>query len=165
MNTFSSYEIFNSIREKQEQKRQIEKRPHEVLYFHKVDDPYSHLTVQYLDKLKDSYDIVLKPILVGEENPETLHEPSLYNKYCLEDVRRIATYYQIEFEADLYPSKNLVDLANSILSNVEKENFNDIARYEGLPTSHKIVVGYNEPKKVFEEDQVTRDAKRALGWK
>ena len=128
MNTFSSYEIFNLIREKQEQNRQIEKRPHEVLYFHKVDDPYSHLTVQYLDKLKDSYDIVLKPILVGEENPETLHEPSLYNKYCLEDVRRIATYYQIEFAADSYPSKNLVDLANSILSSVEKENFNDIAR-------------------------------------
>ena len=128
MNTFSSYEIFNSIREKQEQNRQTEKRPHEVLYFHKVDDPYSHLTVQYLDKLKDSYDIVLRPILVGEENPETLHEPSLYNKYCLEDVRRIATYYQIEFEADSYPSKNLVDLANSILSSVEKENFNNIAR-------------------------------------
>jgi 2-hydroxychromene-2-carboxylate isomerase len=128
MNTFSSYDIFNSIRKKQEQNRQAEKRPHEVLYFHKVDDPYSHLTVQYLDKLKDSYDIVLKPILVGEENPETLHEPSLYNKYCLEDVRRIATYYQIEFTADSYPSKNLVHIANSILSSVEKENFNDIAR-------------------------------------
>ena len=114
MNSFSNYKIFNEIRVKAETLRQKEHRPHEVLYFHKVDDPYSHLTVQYLDKLKDSYDIVLKPILVGEENPETLHEPSLYNKYCLEDVRRIATYYQIEFAADSYPPKNLVDLANSI---------------------------------------------------
>ena len=69
MNMFSSYENFKTIRENQEAKRQKENRPHEVLYFHKVDDPYSHLTIQYIDKLIDGYEIILRPILVGERKP------------------------------------------------------------------------------------------------
>ena len=77
MNMFSSYENLLSIREKSEQKRKSENRSHEVLYFHKVDDPYSHLTIQYIDKLMSAYDILLKPVLVGEENPEALYERSL----------------------------------------------------------------------------------------
>ena len=52
MNTFSSYEIHKNIRTSAEAKREKENRPHEVLYFHKVDDPYSHLTIHYIDKIK-----------------------------------------------------------------------------------------------------------------
>jgi hypothetical protein len=69
MNMFSSYENFISIRKKQEIIRQEEERPHEVLYFHKADDPYSYLTIHYLEKFTSAYDINLKPIVVGEENP------------------------------------------------------------------------------------------------
>ena len=82
MNTFSSYESFQKIRSETEFARQATNRPHEVLYFHKVDDPYSHLTTQCLEQLKSSYDITLKFILVGEENLDAVHEPSLYNIYC-----------------------------------------------------------------------------------
>ena len=64
MNTFSSYDLFKKIRIDAENKRDLENRPHEVTYFHKVDDPYSHLTIQYLEKIKASYGVVLKPILV-----------------------------------------------------------------------------------------------------
>ena len=81
MNAFSSFKNFQTIRKKAEIERQKENRAHEVLYFHKVDDPYSHLTIHYIDKFKDSYDIDFKPILVGEENPAALHEPTLYT--CL----------------------------------------------------------------------------------
>ena len=84
---FSNYENFKLIREKAELSRIKENRKHEVIYFHKVDDPYSHLTVQFLDKLANEYSIKLTPVLVGDENPETVHEPTLYNKYCLEDVK------------------------------------------------------------------------------
>ena len=49
MNTFSSYEIHTNIRNNAETTRKKENRPHEVLYFHKVDDPYSHLTIHYID--------------------------------------------------------------------------------------------------------------------
>ena len=66
MNSFSSYEKFQQIREQTESERQATNRPHEVLYFHKVDDPYSHLTMQCVEKLISSYEITLKFILVGE---------------------------------------------------------------------------------------------------
>ena len=128
MNMFSSYENFKAIRENQEIKRQKENRPHEILYFHKVDDPYSHLTIQFIDKLIGEYSIKLSPVLVGDENPETLHEPSLYNNYCLEDVKRIAPYYGVDFGGTSYPNKSLVNLANSILVSVPSENFTEVAK-------------------------------------
>ena len=95
MNTFSSYEIHKNIRTSAEAKREKENRPHDVFYFHKVDDPYSHLTINYIDKIKSTFDVALKPVLVGEENAEAVHEPTLYNIYCLEDAKRIAPFYDL----------------------------------------------------------------------
>ena len=126
MNTFSNLDLLNEVRLKAEKKRQEENRPHEVLYFHKVDDPYSHLTIQYIEKLKSSFDIILKPVLVGEEDPKSIHEPSLYSVYCLEDAKRIAPFYGIELSADSYPKNDLIDKANSILSVVEDKDFSEV---------------------------------------
>ena len=127
MNTFSSYELFQKIRGETESSRQAANRPHEVLYFHKVDDPYSHLTIQCLEQLESSYEITLKFILVGEENLDAVHEPSLYNIYCLQDVKRIAPFYNIDFQADEYPAKELVDKANSILTAIQQEDLIEIS--------------------------------------
>ena len=127
MNSFSNYEAFKSVRLESEVKRQDEGRNHEVLYFHKVDDPYSHLTIQSIEKLKSSYNISFKPILVGEEDPKAIHETSLYSKYCLEDVKRIAPFYDIAFPGNSYPSKEMIYKANSILSAVNESKFSEIA--------------------------------------
>ena len=127
MNSFSNYEAFKSVRLESEVKRQDEGRNHEVLYFHKVDDPYSHLTIQSIEKLKSSYDISFKPILVGEEDAEAVYETSLYSKYCLEDVKRIAPFYDIAFPGNSYPSKEMIYKANSILSTVNESKFSEIA--------------------------------------
>ena len=127
MNKHSSYEIFKSVRVDAEISRQAENRLHEVLYFHKVDDPYSHLTLQCIEELRASYDISFKAILVGEENPETVHEASLYSSYCLEDVKRIAPFYDIAFPGKSYPSKEMIYKANSILTAVNKNKFSEIA--------------------------------------
>ena len=128
MNHFASYEVFRENRKKSEEVRSLENRPHEVLYFHKVDDPYSHLTIQFIDRFRSSYNIQFKPILVGEENPETVHEPSLYNIYCLEDVKRIAPYYDVSFSANSHPSKDLITKANRILSGVKDANFGEVGK-------------------------------------
>ena len=127
MNSFSNYEAFKSVRLESEVKRQDEGRNHEVLYFHKVDDPYSHLTIQSIEKLKSSYNISFKPILVGEEDAGAIHETSLYSKYCLEDVKRIAPFYDITFPGNSYPSKEMIYKANSILSAVNESKFSEIA--------------------------------------
>ena len=127
MNTFSNYKIFQNIRNKTEAARKEEERPHEVLYFHKVDDPYSYLTIQCIEKLESSFDVVLKPILVGEENLEAVHEPSLYTIYCLNDVKRIAPFYNIDFTANEYPAREMVEKAHSILTSVTEKEFSEIA--------------------------------------
>ena len=128
MNTYASYELVKKARVNFEAERQKLSAPHTVIYFHKVDDPYSALTIEYVDKIISSYDVVLKPILVGEENPETIHEPTLYTDYCLRDVNRIADYYRVEFSSNSYPKKNLVNLANSILTAVDETDFVAIAK-------------------------------------
>ena len=128
MNTYANYELVKKARVEFETERQESCAPHTVIYFHKVDDPYSALTIEYVDKIISSYDLVLKPILVGEENPETIHEPTLYSDYCLRDVNRIADYYGVEFSSNSYPKKNLINLANSILTAVDETDFVDIAR-------------------------------------
>ena len=128
MNSFSSYKNLKDFREKSESKRIKESRNHEVLYFHKTDDPYSHLTIQFVENLKEEYSVDLIPILVGEENPDALHEPDLYEKHCLEDVKRISPYYGVEFNGDSYPEKSLVNKANSILASTDPNNFIEIAK-------------------------------------
>ena len=132
MNSFSSYENLKALREKSESNRLKDNRNHEVLYFHKTDDPYSHLTIQFIDKLKEEYSIDLVPVLVGGENPEALHEPDLYEKHCLEDVKRISPYYGIEFNGVSYPETPLVNKANSILASTEPNNFIEIAKKVSL---------------------------------
>jgi 2-hydroxychromene-2-carboxylate isomerase len=128
MNTFSNFELLKSIRSSAELKRTEENRPHEVMYFHKVDDPYSHLAIQYIDKLQSSFDISFQAILVGEENSDAVHEPSLYSNYCLDDAKRIAPFFGVEFSAESYPSKELVTKSNKILTAVDNRNFGEVAK-------------------------------------
>ena len=128
MNTFSNFEILKSIRSSAELKREEENRPHEVMYFHKVDDPYSHLAIQYIDKLQESFDISFQAILVGEENSDAVHEPSLYSTYCLDDAKRIAPFFGVEFSAPSYPSAELVIKSNKILTAVDTINFAEVAK-------------------------------------
>ena len=149
MNTFSNYEILKNIRDKAEKLRKQEGRSHEVLYFHKVDDPYSSLTVEYLDKIQSSFDITLKPILVGEEDSEAIHEPSLYNIYCLEDAKRIAPYYGVDFTPTAYPEKELVELSNSILTAVTDEKFSEIAKKVSIALWHGDLNSLEELSKEY----------------
>ena len=43
-----------------EMKRRVSGRSHQVVYFHQIDDPYSHLLVQALARVQSSYDIDLE---------------------------------------------------------------------------------------------------------
>jgi 2-hydroxychromene-2-carboxylate isomerase len=128
MNAYASYDLVKKARITFEAERQESQEPHTVIYFHKVDDPYSALTVEYVEKIASTFNVLLKPILVGEENPETVHEPNLYGDYCLRDVNRIADYYDVTFSSQTYPEKNLVNLANSILTAVDELDFTSLAK-------------------------------------
>ena len=103
-------------REEREEIRQKEGRPHEVLYFHELLDPYSHITSQLIGKLNENYDIELIPLIVGEPPSKTVHEPSLYRKYCLADAIRIAPFHGSEFPSSKLPNDNVISLAQKKVS-------------------------------------------------
>ena len=165
MNMFSNLDLLNEVRLKAEKKRQEENRPHEVLYFHKVDDPYSHLTIQYIEKLKSSFDIILTPVLVGEEDPKSIHEPSLYSVYCLEDAKRIAPFYGIELSADSYPKNDLIDKANSILSVVEDKDFSEVGSIVSDALWHDNETALDELAKKYNATEDVVKTKIELGNK
>ena len=120
MNTFSSYEIFKKIRTKTEAARKEENRPHEVLYFHKADDPYSHLTIHCIKKLQASYDIVLKPILVGDISENDINPSNGFKKYG-----KIKTSYILVVGSVQGPSKRQLLITTGLrpTRNTSKKNY------------------------------------------
>ena len=120
---WSDPDVLARKRETLEKNRQQEGRPHEVLYFHEISDPYSHLTAQLLDKFTKEYEVELVPLVVGNPPSETVHEPSLYKKYCLTDAIRIAPFYGTVFPNSRLPSDELISLAQRILCNLESNEF------------------------------------------
>ena len=102
-------------REEKEKIRKKEGRPHEVFYFHELLDPYSHITAQILNKFRLEYSVKIIPMLVNEPPIKTVHEPSLYRKYCLTDAIRIAPFYGVKSPGEKLPDDQIVLLAQRIL--------------------------------------------------
>ena len=80
---FADEQAFLDQRKNAEEKRIEENRPHQVLYFHKVDDPYSYLTASYAGEISKRFNVEFTPVLVGDDVSETVHEPSMYDIHCL----------------------------------------------------------------------------------
>ena len=120
---WSDQDIVLRKREEREELRKKEGRPHEVFYFHELLDPYSHITAQLINKFTSEYSVELVPMVVNEPPSKTVHEPSLYRKYCLTDAIRIAPFYGVEFPGDKLPSEKVVSLAQRILCSLEKDEF------------------------------------------
>ena len=120
---WSDPDIVLRKREEQEKIRKKEGRPHEIFYFHELLDPYSHITAQLINKFRSEYSVELVPLVVNEPPSKTVHEPSLYRKYCLTDATRIAPFYGVEFPSDKLPNAQVVSLAQRILCGLERDEF------------------------------------------
>ncbi|MEM7360487.1 MAG: DsbA family protein [Pseudomonadota bacterium] len=95
MSTMSSEARQQKARDKAEQTRAKLKQPHTVEYFHQVDDGYSHLAVQVLDKLAKRYKVQLRCHLVGEATGANAPEPDLLLKLACKDASLIAEQYGV----------------------------------------------------------------------
>ena len=120
---WSDPDIVLRKREEQEKIRKKEGRPHEIFYFHELLDPYSHITAQLINKFTSEYSVELVPMVVNEPPSKTVHEPTLYRKYCLTDATRIAPFYGVEFPSDKLPNAQVVSLAQRILCGLERDEF------------------------------------------
>lgn len=87
-----------------------------VHYFHQVDDPYSHVAAQLLQRLASRYDIVLKPWLVPPPDDAAAPERQRLESYALRDAARLARRYRLQFPAGAKrPPSQLLDAARGRL--------------------------------------------------
>lgn len=111
-------------RAKREAKRQKQNGRHFVEYFHQVDDGYSHLAIQILERLTTKYNVDLVVHLVPMLRDANFPEPDLLQEMSRTDAAQIAPYYGLSFpEAKALPSPDLSALATGILCNLTNEQF------------------------------------------
>ncbi len=87
-----------------------------ILFFHRVNDPYSVLLLQFMSRLMRDFNIELEIRLVLEVPGEAYPEPEKYARYAFQDAIRLAQYHQLNFPATAR-TPNLQDslIANRIL--------------------------------------------------
>ena len=82
-----------------ERGRRLRGEPHQVHYFHQVDDPYSQLAAQVLGKLVERYDVTLVPHLVGPPPDSAAPERARLEAFALRDAADVAPGYGLTFPA------------------------------------------------------------------
>ena len=86
-------------------------------YFHQVDDPYSHLAVQKLDRLTATYDVAFQPHLVSKPDPAYRGSADHFDQWALRDARSVAADYGTMFNPSIdTPVSDLIIQANQALS-------------------------------------------------
>lgn len=99
--------------------------PHEVSFYHKVDDPYCYLLLQMLQRLMGDFDIKVKPHIVSELSKDMFPEPELLKDWSLKDAKLLAKAFNLEFpDVTQLPPADLCKRAEKILlSNEQSDSF------------------------------------------
>lgn len=69
-------------------------------FYHRVDDPWSHLLLQVLPQLPRSYDVEIECLTVPLAPPDYSPRPQMLAAHALRDVIDLCRYYQLEFVPD-----------------------------------------------------------------
>lgn len=97
--------------------RKMARRPREVLYFHRADDPYSQLMVQVLPDLAARFDVRIKPLVVERLPANMYPDPQRYEAYSIIDATRLARLYGLGFPSSAtVPDRLAVGMANRQLA-------------------------------------------------
>jgi len=84
-------------RAKAEKARLASGRPHQVYYFHQVDDPYSHLLAQALPRFLARYKVELKPQVVSPPPDSAAPEREKLVAYSRVDAALLAQRHDLSF--------------------------------------------------------------------
>ena len=114
--TFTGRRLQNIKRGLHEMKRRVSGRSHEVVYFHQIDDPYSHLLVQALARVQSSYDIDLELRIVPAPDDDAAPEPAALEDYSRRDAAAVAPFYDLKFDnPGTQPTADICQLAERAL--------------------------------------------------
>lgn len=128
MQKVASQEKMNRSRKKTEKRRLQKGAPHQVEYYHQLDDAYSHLAAQALQSLVQTYNIKLVPYLAGPPSGKNAPEPELLLHYSLRDSISIASHYGLSFSPNAaLPLSHQLERATRILSAVTPDAFPKVA--------------------------------------
>ena len=106
--------------------------PHQVHYFHQVDDGYSHLAAQLLMPLLARYNIELHCHLVCADRKKNVPEPALLAHLSRYESQLVAPGYGLVFPDHPHePDALNVSLATCILAAQSAETFPEIAAAVG----------------------------------
>lgn len=96
--------------------RRTQNRPHEITFFYKAGDPYSHLLLQKLQQLTTDFNITLHCKAVLNLPEAMLPEPELLDNYALHDAKLLAQACNLEFPGSAkQPTQAAQRLASQIL--------------------------------------------------
>lgn len=97
-------------------------------FYHRVDDPWSHLLLQLLPRLVATYDVTIECLTVPVAPPAYSPRPRMLARHALRDAKDLCRHYLIDFEADAeLPSEADAELAARRLLAVD-----DATRYLAL---------------------------------
>ena len=77
--------------------RAARRAPRRIFYFHRSDDPYSHLAAQALAELAERYAVRIEPHLVAPTNEVDAPEPELLAAHARRDAAAVAPHYGLAF--------------------------------------------------------------------
>ncbi len=113
----------NMVRRRAEIKRRFSRKPHEILYFHRVDDPYCQLMVQVLPELAYRFDVKIKPLVVERLPANMYPDPARYEGYTILDAARLAKLYGLGFPSHTkVPDRLSTGMANRYLASLQNDD-------------------------------------------
>ena len=151
--------------------------PHQVHYFHQVDDGYSHLAAQLLLPLLARYNIELCCHLVCANRKKNVPEPALLARLSRYESQLVAPGYGLVFPDHPHePDTHHVSLATCILAAQSPETFPEIvaevgdalwsddgARLNHLAEAHGLVAAEHAEVVVAAGTQLRREMKHYSG--
>lgn len=111
-------------RQKEEEKRRKANAVHRVEYFHQLEDGYSQLAAQVLERISKRYKIELQCHLVHGPSGANLPEPKLLLELASYDSNLIAEHYGLSFpKFKTLPEKSSLESAARILASLPADTF------------------------------------------
>jgi 2-hydroxychromene-2-carboxylate isomerase len=104
-----------------------------VRYFHQADDPYSHLAVQMLPRLRNRYDVEIETRLVPPPEDSAAPDRERLRAYGLRDAVRLARGRGLGFPAaaHLPKAEDVRRLQRVLADALERGRFEDVASAAG----------------------------------
>jgi 2-hydroxychromene-2-carboxylate isomerase len=115
----------NTKRFTEEFVRRLKRKPHEIIYFHRVDDPYCQLMVQVLPEFSRRFGVIITPKVVEKLPADMYPDPARFEAYSILDASRLARLYGAGFPyTATVPDRLAVSMAHRYLAGMEQsDNF------------------------------------------